>query len=143
MAVSQGFQDFILDLLGPLDPLPRRMFSGVGLFHGGAMFALLVRDAMYLRTDDITRARFEAAGSRPFSYLRGEREVSLAAYWLVPEDLLDRQDELLPWARDAIAVARAAQRPQRVARPAAASEPPARSRSGARRYRKTPRADSG
>ena len=41
MAVSRGFQDFILDLLGPLDPVARRMFSGVGLFHGGVMFGLV------------------------------------------------------------------------------------------------------
>ena len=125
MAVSRGFQDFILDLLGPLDPVSRRMFSGVGLFHGGVMFGLLVRDAMYLRVDDTTRERFEGVGSRPFSYRRGEREVSLSAYYVVPEDLLDRQDELLQWTRDAIASARRA----------ASSARPARSRSGVRQHR--------
>jgi DNA transformation protein and related proteins len=119
MPVSRGFQTFILDLLGSLAPVPRRMFSGVGLFHGGVMFALLARDAMYLRVDDTTREQFERAGSRPFSYRRGEREVSLSAYYVVPEDLLDRQDELLLWTRDAIATARRA----------ASSRRPARSRS--------------
>ena len=134
MAVSRGFQAFILDLLGPLDPVARRMFSGVGLFHGGVMFGLLVRDAMYLRVDDLPRARaFERAGSRPFSYQRGEREVSLSAYYVVPEDLLDRQDELLQWARDAIEAARRA----------ASSARPATSRSGVRRYRRKRNADSG
>jgi TfoX/Sxy family transcriptional regulator of competence genes len=44
------------------------------------MFGLLVRDAMYLRVDDTTRERFESAGSRPFSYRRGDQEVSLSAY---------------------------------------------------------------
>jgi DNA transformation protein len=133
MPVSGGFQAFVLDLLAPLAPVPRRMFSGVGLFHGGAMFALLVRDAMYLRVDDTTRERFERAGSLPFSYRRGEREVSLSAYYAVPEDLLDRQDELLQWARDAIATARRA----------ASNARPARSRSGVRRYRRKQTADSG
>ena len=108
MAVSRGYQDFILDLLGPLAPLPRRMFSGVGLFHSGVMFGLLVRDTMYLRVDDMTRERFECAGSVPFSYQRGEREVSLPAYYVVPADLLDRQEELLQWAHEAIAAARRA-----------------------------------
>ena len=133
MAVSPGFQDFILDLLAPLEPLPRRMFSGVGLFHGGAMFGLLVRDTMYLRVDDATREQFEQRGSRPFSYRRGEREVSLSAYYVVPEDLLDRQDELLRWARDAIAASRRATSNARAAT----------SRSGGPRYRKKPTADSG
>ena len=108
MAVSRGFQEFVLDLLGPLDPLPRRMFSGVGLFHGGVMFGLLAHDAMYLRVDDHTRERFVEAGSKPFSYMRAGREVSLGAYYLVPEDLLDRHDDLLEWARDAIGAARRA-----------------------------------
>ncbi len=102
MAVSRGYQAFILDLLGPLEPMARRMFSGVGLFHNGVMFGLIARDVLYFRVDDTTRERFERAGSRPFSYMRGTREVSLSAYYLVPEDLLDRQDDLLQWARDAV-----------------------------------------
>lgn len=133
MAVSRGFQEFILDLLGPLHPMPRRMFSGVGLFQGGVMFGLLVRDTMYLRVDEITREQFERVGSRPFSYQRGERQVSLSAYYVVPENLLDQQDELLQWTRDAIATARRA----------ASSARPAKSRSGVRGYRRKPIADSG
>ena len=110
MAVSRGYQAFILDLLGPLEPMARRMFSGVGLFQNGVMFGLIARDVLYFRVDDATRERFERAGSRPFSYMRGTREVSLSAYYLVPEDLLDRQDELLQWARDAVTSAHSAQR---------------------------------
>jgi DNA transformation protein and related proteins len=109
-SVSPRYQAFIADLLAPLSPLPRRMFSGVGLFHGGAMFALIVRDALYFRVDGNTRERFERAGSEPFSYTRQGRQVSLSAYYAVPEDLFDRPDELLEWARNAVAVARAARK---------------------------------
>lgn len=109
-SVRQQFQDFILDLLAPLDPSARRMFSGVGLFHGGVMFGLLVREAFYLRVDDDTRTRFEQAGSSAFSYVRGGRKVSMDSYYAVPDGLLDRQDELLQWARDAIGAARAVKR---------------------------------
>jgi DNA transformation protein and related proteins len=108
MAVSRGFQEFVVDLLAALDPMPRRMFGGVGLFHGGVMFGLLVNDTLYLRTDDQTRDRFVNAGSLPFSYMRAGREVSLAAYYLAPEDLLDRHDDLLRWAREAVEAARRA-----------------------------------
>jgi DNA transformation protein and related proteins len=132
MAVSRQYQDFIMDLLGPLEPMPRRMFSGVGLFHSGAMFALLVRDTMYLRVDETTRARFEQAGSEPFSYQRGERHVSLSAYYALPEYLLDQPDELLQWAREAIATARRA----------VSNARPARSRSGVRQSRKKRSGDS-
>ncbi len=86
------------------------MFSGAGLFHSGAMFGLMVRDTLYFRVDDNTRERFERAGSEVFSYMRGERRVSLSAYYEVPEVLFDQPDELLAWAREAITVARAASR---------------------------------
>jgi DNA transformation protein len=109
-SVTPRFQGFIVDLLQPLSPVARRMFSGVGLFHSGAMFGLLVRDVMYLRVDDTTRGRFEQAGSEPFSYSRSGRRVSLSAYYAVPEELFDQPDDLLQWARDAVTVARAARR---------------------------------
>jgi len=104
-SVTQQYQDFIVDLLAPLAPQPRRMFSGVGLFHRSVMFGLLVRDAFYLRVDERSRMKFEDAGSRPFTYDRAGRMVRLAAYYEVPEGLLDQPEQLLVWARDAIAVA--------------------------------------
>jgi DNA transformation protein len=106
MAVSAGYREFILDLLSPLGPTARRMFGGVGLFHSGVMFGLISRDVLHFRVDDTTRGRFEAAGSGPFTYNRAGREVSLGAYYIVPEDLLDRPDELLAWARAAMNAAR-------------------------------------
>jgi DNA transformation protein len=110
MSVSPHYQELILDLLSSLNPVARRMFSGVGLFHGGVMFGMLARDVFYLRVDNSTRRRFEDAGSQPFSYTRAGKQVSLSAYYVVPEELLDRQDELLQWSRAAITAARAAHR---------------------------------
>jgi DNA transformation protein and related proteins len=113
MAVSRQFQDFLMDMLAPLHPSARRMFSGVGLFLGDAMFGLVIRETLYLRVDANTRARFEEAGSEPFRYQRGDREVSIAAWYAAPEELLDRPDELLRWARDAADAARAGKRRRR------------------------------
>ena len=88
----------------------KRFFGGTALLRGTTQFAYYVKGELYFRVDDTTRERFERAGSRPFSYMRGAREVSLSAYYLVPEDLLDRQDDLLQWARDAVTSAHSAQR---------------------------------
>lgn len=108
--VTRQYEAFVLDLLAPLAPRPRRMFSGVGLFYRSAMFGLLAREAFYLRVDDRTRVQFEDAGSAPFSYQRAGRTVLLSAYYEVPEGLLDQPEQLLTWARDAIAVAEAVKR---------------------------------
>jgi len=109
-SVTPQYRDFILDLLSPLQPLARRTFSGVGLFADGVMFGLLVREAFYLRVSDATRGNFEDAGSVPFSYDRAGRQVSLTAYYEVPERLLEQPDELRQWARDAIGAAHMAKR---------------------------------
>lgn len=135
-SVSPHFQAFILDLLAPLAPSLRRMFSATGLFHDGVMFGLLFRDAVYLRVNDATRGRFEAAGSEPFGYVRRGEAVTIASYYTVPEGLLDQPDEMLAWAREAIATAHAVKRRGRKKAPPAAARPgrpKVRSSPGARR----------
>ena len=67
MPVSDGFVDFVLEQLDPLGPIvSKRMFGGVGLYAGDLFFALVSRDVLYLKADDDTRGRREAAGARPF-----------------------------------------------------------------------------
>ena len=105
MAVTHGFQSFIVDLLGPLKPVARRMFGGVGLFHNSVMFGLLAGDTLHFRVNGTTVERYRSAGSEPFTYMRGDRQISMDAYHVVPEGLMDRPEELLEWAREAIVAA--------------------------------------
>jgi DNA transformation protein len=44
----------------------------------------------------------------PFSYEAKGRTMQLGAYWRVPERLLDEPDEMLTWARAALAAGRRA-----------------------------------
>lgn len=105
MPVGAEFRTFILDLLDPLHPTSRRMFSGVGIMRDGLMFALLANDTMYFRVDEQTRPRFIEAGCSSFRYNRSGREVSIESYYAVPDSLYDQQDSLLDWARQAIEAA--------------------------------------
>jgi DNA transformation protein and related proteins len=91
---------------GPVDV--RRMFGGAGVYADGVMFALVVRDVIYLKTDDSTVPAFEGEGSEPFSYAttKGERDRQVVmSYWRLPERLYDEPDELGQWARESLAVA--------------------------------------
>jgi DNA transformation protein len=102
--------DFIRDLFAPFGPVTiRRMFSGAGVFADGLMFALVVRDVIYLKVDDTNRADFEREGSSPFTYTRGRKSGQLREhalpYWRLPERLYDDPDELAAWARRAFAAA--------------------------------------
>jgi DNA transformation protein len=87
----------------------RRMFGGHGLYLDGAMFAIVSGGTLYLKTDATTRARFEAAGAAPFTYMRRGRRVRLS-FWTLPAGGLDDGDAFLPWAELAVAAARNAKR---------------------------------
>ena len=111
MAVSSEFHDYLLEQLETLGPVSaRRMFGGAGLFYGSVMFALLINDVMYLKTDEASQAAFEDAGSELFSYQRGNKQQALKTLWRVPDDVMDDADQLLVWSRTAVDAALTASR---------------------------------
>ena len=73
---------YLLELLAPLGPVSaRRMFGGVGLFHGGMMFGLIARDELFLKVSDANRPAYEAAGEAPFSYDTKHGVHTIPSYW--------------------------------------------------------------
>lgn len=112
MAATSEFIDFVKDQLAPLGHVTtRRMFSGAGVYCDGVIFALILRDALHFKVDDANRSAYEAEGLQPFSYEAKGRIVEVGAYWRVPERLFDDPDEMVEWARAALAAGqRAAQK---------------------------------
>jgi DNA transformation protein len=115
------FVQYTLELLEPLGPVQARsMFGGWGLYHGGVMIGLIIEGRLYLKTDDITRPAFEAAGCEPFIYERGNGKPPVAmSYWTPPAETNDDAHALLPWARRAVEAARRAQAKKAPAKKAA------------------------
>jgi|SRR5579871_4410654 len=96
----------IVEMFAAFGPVvPRRMFSGFGVFADGTMFALIARDTLYLKADPQTVPAFEAEGLGPFTYTAKGRKRASMSYWRAPERLYDDPDELAGWARDALAAA--------------------------------------
>lgn len=84
----------------------RRMFGKTGVFRDGLMFGIVADDALYVRVDDGNRAFFaEARSTPPLNYEKQGRTIDLS-FWRVPDRLMDEPDELLAWARAALAAAR-------------------------------------
>jgi DNA transformation protein len=104
--VAEQDPEFIRELFSAFGPVSvRRMFSGAGVFADGLMFGLVVRGEIFLKVDDDNRPAFEAEGSKPYVYRRGEgREVALS-YWRLPERLMDDPDDLARFARASLAAA--------------------------------------
>jgi DNA transformation protein and related proteins len=123
------FLEDTLELLEPLGLIrPRAMFGGWGLFCDGVMMGLILRERLYLKTDETTRPAFQAAGGEPFVYDGGKGAPVTLSYWTPPSEAEDDAHALLPWARRALeaALRTAAQKQQKAVRKTA---PSARKRS--------------
>jgi len=77
------------------------MFGGHGLYYNGTIVGIIVDNALYLKAAGEVAKYFEAHGSRPFSYERNGKIVTMC-YWRVPEDILEHQAELEEWVRRSI-----------------------------------------
>ena len=105
MAVSESFRAFVLDQLADLGEITARaMFGGVGLYCDDTFFGLIAGDVLYLKADDVNRPSYEAAGARAFKPYPGQ--PGTMKYFSVPVGVLESSDELIRWARHAVAAAR-------------------------------------
>ena len=106
MVASDGFAEFLREQLAPLGRVTmRRMFGKTGVFCNGLMFGMVTNDTLYFRVDDHNRAVFkEAESAPPLNYEKKGRTIDLS-FWRAPERLLDEPDELVTWARAALAAA--------------------------------------
>ena len=107
MVASDGFAEFLRDQLAPLGCITmRRMFGKTGVFCDGVMLAMVRDNTLYFRVDDDNKAAFkEAEGSPPLNYEKKGGSIDLA-FWRAPERLFDEPDQLVAWARLALAAAR-------------------------------------
>jgi DNA transformation protein and related proteins len=106
MVASDSFAEFLSEQLAPLGRVTmRRMFGKTGVFCDGRMFGMVTDNTLYFRVDDQNRAAFaEAASSPPLNYKKKGEMIDLS-FWRAPERLFDEPDELLEWARIALAAA--------------------------------------
>jgi DNA transformation protein len=106
MVASDSFAEFLREQLAPLGRVTmRRMFGKTGVFCDGLMFAMVTDNMLYFRVDDGNREDFkEAASVPPLNYRKGGAMIDLS-FWRAPERLFDEPDELVAWARIAMAAA--------------------------------------
>ena len=122
-----AFIEHCLELLAPLASLgevrAKRMFGGVGVYVGELFIAIVTGERLYLKADAQTLPHFETAGCSPFTYL-AQGQVRVMSYFSAPEEALESQTCMQPWARlalDAALRAKLAKRPAAARKPAAAA----------------------
>jgi DNA transformation protein and related proteins len=107
MVASDRFAEFLRDQLAPLGRVAmRRMFGKTGVFCDGFMLGMVRDNTLDFRVDDDNRAVFKEAESfPPLDYQKKGGTIDLS-FWRAPERLFDEPDELVIWARAALAAAR-------------------------------------
>jgi DNA transformation protein len=106
MVASTEFASFLRDQLAPLGYVTmRRMFGKTGVFCEGLMFGMVTENVLYFRVDSQNRATFKEAESFPsLNYVKNGSTIDLS-FWRAPDRLFDEHDELIAWARAALAAA--------------------------------------
>ena len=107
MVASDSFVEFLREQLAPLGHINvRRMFGKTGVFCDGFMLGMVRDNTLYFRVDDDNRVAFKEAESfPPLNYEKRGGSIDLS-FWRAPERLFDEPDELITWARSALAAAR-------------------------------------
>ena len=102
MPANTDFANYCCDLMGSVGPcVAKRMFGGFGISTAGLTIAILVDlgdgEKLWLKGDESTRSRLEAAGCQIFTYpMKGvPRSMN---YFSSPEEAMDSPDAMRPWA---------------------------------------------
>jgi DNA transformation protein len=102
IGVPDDFANYLRELFADLGPIDLRpMFGGHGLYLDGTILGIVLDETLYLKTDEATRARFEAAGSAPCEYQMKGRTLKMS-YWSVPAEAMDSPQAMRPWAQLAL-----------------------------------------
>ncbi|MBV8466960.1 MAG: TfoX/Sxy family protein [Burkholderiales bacterium] len=121
MPKENEFVSWLCEQLSPMGTVKgRAMFGGWGIYCDGLCFAIVDDEVFYLKTDQETVARFEAAGSSPFVYTMKDGKQMSMSYWRIPDEALEDRVDLIEWSRTGLG---AALRAQAVKKPKASKTP--------------------
>ena len=103
---TQEYVDYVLELLEPIQKISSgRFFGGIGLKSDSVQFAMVMGNSLFFVVDDSTRPKYEALGMGCFWYNTKKKKVNVKKYYEVPGDLLEDNETLLKWAKEAIKIA--------------------------------------
>lgn len=96
---NDSFKDFVVDQLSDLPALGcRRMFGGYGLYQKSVFFGIIHGGRLYFKINDHTRPMYIHKGMKPF---RPNTKQTLKNYYAVPVDIIEDEEQLAEWARQA------------------------------------------
>lgn len=104
-----SFHIFVAEIFEPLGEIRiRKMFGGAGVYSRQDLFALIVDEEIYLKTDSQLSAELVNAGGIPFSWTNPKTGSTLTmSYVSLPVDAAEDRDAALMWAKQALDISKA------------------------------------
>ena len=94
---NQETLEYILDLLHDEEGVSyKRMFGGYALLKNELAVALILRSEVFMKVDESNIDDYKLASSKPFTYYKNGKEVSLSN-WSIPGDVLEDKDVFVDW----------------------------------------------
>lgn len=104
------------------------LFGGSALYvEGDVMFACIIGDIIYMKSDETTLSQFQEADSAPFSYEKPTGTTVVTSLMSLPDSAMDDPDEARMWAQLSYAPALKAAEKKRVAKARKAAKKAAQS----------------
>jgi len=108
MKNSDSYLAFLTEQLSCLGAISMRaMMGGHTMYCDGVPFALVARNALFLKADDKNRPAFEARGLKAFQPFPDK--PGTMSYYEVPPEMLEDRAALKQWAGGALEAGRRAQ----------------------------------
>lgn len=102
MVRRSEFANYVVDQLMFVPGLRvRAMFGGYGVYQNDHMFAIIVNDMLYLKSDAMVQREFEEKGLAPFTYVARGKSVSLR-YYEAPSEVFDESESMRIWVEKAL-----------------------------------------
>jgi DNA transformation protein len=99
MSYDEGLYAWVEEAMEPLGRLSfRRMMGGATLYLDGTIFAILVEDEIWLKSDVEADAIWDAEGCARFTVTFKDGKVDMMNYRRAPTDVYDDADALRHWA---------------------------------------------
>jgi DNA transformation protein len=103
MSFDEGLYAWVQEALEPLGRVTmRKMMGGATLYLDGTIFAILVEDELWLKSDAEADAIWDAQGCEKFSITFKDGKVDVMNYRRAPLDVYDDPEAVQRWAQLAV-----------------------------------------
>ena len=94
---NQETLEYILDLLHDEEGVSyKKMFGGYALLKNKLAVALILRSEVFMKVDESNIDDYKLASSKPFTYYKNGKEVSLSN-WSIPGEVVEDKNVFIDW----------------------------------------------